>query len=288
MKKSLKFYIIIIIIIILLIPIPRHLMDGGTVEYNALTYSIIKVHKLNDNLLGSYDKGLIIKLFGHEIYKNVQNSLIDQEENSVLSIDSPLIKNLYNSVQASNDALVLKHLYTEESFDNDYILAVGMKNYLQNQNTLITTVSTNDLKKNVQAIFGKDINFHNADFYLLFDNYCGFNYDAKNEVYNIISGCDGDMFNHFYRQIDSAEKENNLIKIREKSLYVYNEWDENSSYIWIYDNLDKKNLIDSFAKNLEEDYQNYFDVYKDKASTYEYVFEKEEDNYIFKYIKRVN
>lgn len=70
MKKKL---IIILVVIILFVPIPLHLKDGGTVEYNAFTYKVSKVHKLAED--GGYEDGLTIEIFGIEIYNNVkQNS----------------------------------------------------------------------------------------------------------------------------------------------------------------------------------------------------------------------
>ena len=60
--------IVILIVIILLIPIPRHLKDGGTVQYNSILYQVEKVNNLEK------EKGTIIKILGIEIYNNVQNN----------------------------------------------------------------------------------------------------------------------------------------------------------------------------------------------------------------------
>ena len=74
MKKKILIAVIVIILLVLLIPIPMRLRDGGTIEYKALIYTISKVHKLNHNLASGYDNGLIIKIFGKEIYNNVPNN----------------------------------------------------------------------------------------------------------------------------------------------------------------------------------------------------------------------
>ena len=74
MKKKILIAVIVIILLVLLIPIPMRLKDGGTIEYKALIYTVSKVHKLNHNSASGYDNGLIIKIFGKEIYNNVPNN----------------------------------------------------------------------------------------------------------------------------------------------------------------------------------------------------------------------
>ena len=73
MKKKLKKHIIIgtvlVILAMLLIPIPRYLKDGGTVEYNALLYSVHQVHSLN--LDGGYNVGTRVRVLFWEVFDNV-------------------------------------------------------------------------------------------------------------------------------------------------------------------------------------------------------------------------
>lgn len=78
MKKFIM-ALIIIVVLILLIPIPYHLMDGGTVEYKSILYKISKVHKLipleemeEEGKIKEYDEGIIIEILGFEIYNNVK------------------------------------------------------------------------------------------------------------------------------------------------------------------------------------------------------------------------
>ncbi len=72
MKKKVIIVMVIIALMILLVPIPMHLMDGGTVEYKALTYKISTVHRLTGNLEKEYEDGMIIEILGFEIYNNVK------------------------------------------------------------------------------------------------------------------------------------------------------------------------------------------------------------------------
>ena len=63
----------VLLAIVLLIPIPLQLKDGGTVEYKALVYRVLKVHRLAPVKLGKeYEEGIIIKVLGIEVYNNVE------------------------------------------------------------------------------------------------------------------------------------------------------------------------------------------------------------------------
>ena len=101
MKKKILIAVIVIILLVLLIPIPMRLKDGGTIEYKALIYTVSKVHKLNHNSASGYDNGLIIKIFGKEIYNNVPNNtkeiyyeeISQDEENDYYKFALKLYKN---------------------------------------------------------------------------------------------------------------------------------------------------------------------------------------------------
>ena len=79
MKKKMIMLMIVVILLILLVPKARYLNDGGTVEYQALLYKFSKVSKLisieemeAEGKIKNYDKGIIIEVFGFEIFNNVE------------------------------------------------------------------------------------------------------------------------------------------------------------------------------------------------------------------------
>lgn len=74
MKKKVIIGLCILLAFVLLLPIPRHLKDGGTVEYNAILYSVQTVHTLNFDLESeqTYLEGTIIEVLGIEIFNNVK------------------------------------------------------------------------------------------------------------------------------------------------------------------------------------------------------------------------
>ena len=71
MKKRIIIYVIILLLV-LLIPIPSRLKDGGTIEYIALLYKVSKVKRFNFDSVNGYERGLIIEIFGKEIYNNIE------------------------------------------------------------------------------------------------------------------------------------------------------------------------------------------------------------------------
>lgn len=74
MKK--KAIMVVIILLILLFPIRYQLKDGGTVEYKALLYKVSKVHSLTlvEEMENGkyYNEGIVVEIFGFEIYNNVK------------------------------------------------------------------------------------------------------------------------------------------------------------------------------------------------------------------------
>lgn len=71
MKKRIKIIFIILICVILLIPIRIGYKDGGTVEYMAIAYSIIKVHSLSSEGEGFY-VGTQVRILLWKVYDDVK------------------------------------------------------------------------------------------------------------------------------------------------------------------------------------------------------------------------
>ena len=96
------------------------------------------------------------------------------------------------------------------------------------------------------------------------------------------------MYQSFVREIVSAREEGDNIIITEKSLYVYWDWDIDYSHVTIYNNVVQKEKIDEFDHDLTVELNINIDDYIDRASTYEYIFERVDDHYIFKGVKLVD
>ncbi len=64
--------ICLVFFLILSIPIPMHLKDGGSVVYRGLYYKITDVHTLVEEPGKGYEDGIIIEVFGNEVYNSVK------------------------------------------------------------------------------------------------------------------------------------------------------------------------------------------------------------------------
>lgn len=86
MKKKIILFIVIIAILVLLVPIPFKLKDGGSIEFKTLLYTITKYHRLDMESETGFQDGLGIKILGMEVYNNLNENEIHQEENKKTDI----------------------------------------------------------------------------------------------------------------------------------------------------------------------------------------------------------
>ena len=73
MKKLLT-GICIALALVLLFPFPVRQKDGGSVEWNALLYSVTDVHRINPDINGAtaFIEGTIVEILGVEVFNNVE------------------------------------------------------------------------------------------------------------------------------------------------------------------------------------------------------------------------
>lgn len=70
-KKIGRVIIIVVLVALLLFPIPIRYKDGGSVEYKAITYSVMK-HKAMNTVDGEYRVGYTVDIFGIEVFDNTR------------------------------------------------------------------------------------------------------------------------------------------------------------------------------------------------------------------------
>lgn len=116
MKKKILIIIGVIALILLLIPVPIKLKDGGSVEYTAVLYQVTDVKKLNIDSKTGYEEGIIVEIFGIEVFNNVSyDVLVD-----VVDIEGVSMEIVENSL--TNRSVVVniedlnkeKYVYSEE------------------------------------------------------------------------------------------------------------------------------------------------------------------------------
>ena len=242
--------------------------------------------------------GGIIFLVGEEKHSVEYNEVNTSIENKELDINSDLVLNLYQKANPSDDANVLKGLYENLVPPNTYVLAAGAMNYIRKnipidsemiQNHMFTTtIKESDLKSSIYEIFGS-IEYQNTDFYVLNGDYgvCGFTYQSEISSYESLNGCGGSQFESFIRKVVSARQESNFIYITEKSIYVYTDWNDYVSRKYIYNNCKQDKMLDYIETSSTENNPISLESYIDEAATYEYVFENQNCNYIFKGLRQL-
>ncbi len=192
-----------------------------------------------------------------------------------------LEEKLYQIVNPSEDYALLKYLYTNNnSFDNNYIIAVGLNNYIAKNND-VEIIKEEDIDTSIKEIFGNDIKYNHQNTYIYKENYCGLQFDKSKKEYTILQGCDGDMFHKLYRKVIDTKTSDKTIEIYEKLIFA--EWSSNFDTITIYNNNIDKKVIEILDGNKNIDINDYLD----NATTYKYTFEKDNSNYIFKSIIKV-
>lgn len=215
---------------------------------------------------------------------------LGKEENvewKILDKNSELVKELYNSVNPSNDATVLKSLYENSQITNDYIIVLGISEYLKSQQDYPNTISSFDVEKSIYHILGENIPFDHQTVLLLHGSACGYSYESDSKEYIFSSGCGGNSREFFHRIVVEAKQWKDEIQIIEKSIYEFNDWDDKISRIHIYDNYAQNNLLDYMEKDSSISYTINIEDYIEKASSYVYSFKKKDDHYIFENFKKM-
>lgn len=72
-KKIIRNIVIAVILVIFLFPIPCTMNDGGSVEYNALLYSVTNYHRitLQDDVEG-FTEGFRVEILGIKIFEKTE------------------------------------------------------------------------------------------------------------------------------------------------------------------------------------------------------------------------
>ncbi|MCI8575027.1 MAG: hypothetical protein HFI09_01000 [Bacilli bacterium] len=204
-----------------------------------------------------------------------------------IDINSDLVRDLYSSVNPSSDATIASLLYTTNPLSNEYIIDIGLMAYIKEHGKENSEViPREEVEKNIERILGQVPYVHEKVY--LFEEMCGFTYNNDKKQYEDIGGCGGNWYERIHRKIVSAKKTNNQIIITEKMIYETDDWNDTTSKRTIYSDLNKTKQLDYKELSSHISYSIELEDYIDDASTYEYVFEKKGDHYIFKQITQIN
>lgn len=222
-----------------------------------------------------------------------ENLDFDNLANGNLDINSDEVQSLYKMVNPSDDATILKGLYKNE-FSNDYILSVAISNLIWDRDLKDEEyILASDVLEYVKKIFGDEVQINHQDVKVLTTDaflrgICGYNYLPNAKLYELINGCGGNEYEFFRRQLIDAKKDGEYIYLKEKSIYFYNNWNDFVSRIYVYNDYERKGLLDYIEVDSTIDYPIVLDDYIDQASTYTYIFKKHNNRYIFEKLRREN
>lgn len=197
-----------------------------------------------------------------------------------------LVETLYKMVNPSEDGNILMEFYGHpEELQNSYILTAAIKMYIDEQKgKYVEEISQKDIENNIKKIFGENVKYKHETVYVMLDGYCMFRYNSAKNLYTVDGGCGGNANDFFYRKITNTEETDKELLIYEKSIYVYDDWEnlDEDCHITIYNNIVDKKVIKKYNQDQNEQLNISLDDYINDASTYKYIFEKNNDNYIFK------
>ncbi|MCI8575028.1 MAG: hypothetical protein HFI09_01005 [Bacilli bacterium] len=204
-----------------------------------------------------------------------------------MDINSDLIQDLYNSVNPSSDYNVASLLYTTNPLSNKYIIDIGLMAYIREHGKENSEViPKEEVEKNIERILGQVSYVHEKVF--LFEEVCAYSYNNDKKQYEVYGGCGGNWDERIHRKIVSAKKTRNQIIITEKMIYESDDWDTTTSRRTVYSDVNKTKQLDYKEVSSNGKYSIKLEDYIEDASTYEYVFEKKDDHYIFKQITQIN
>src|SRR5574344_2100076 len=167
-----------------------------------------------------------------------------------LDINSSTVQELYKMANPSDDASLLKFLYSSDELPDNYKIAMGIMAYIKDHGE-DESISSNDVSTYVKKTLG-DTSYKDQDTYIFTGDICGYFYDETTSSYSFITGCGGNEYESFYRKIVSDKKDD---------------------------------LLNYFETS--DDYTINIDDYLDSATTYEYTFVKSGNSYVFKSIKSI-
>lgn len=71
MKSGVLMVVSFLLAAVLLIPIPMRMKDGGSVEYRAILYKVVDMHRIDAQSPEGYIDGTVVEVLGMEVYRDV-------------------------------------------------------------------------------------------------------------------------------------------------------------------------------------------------------------------------
>ena len=244
----------------------------------------------------------------NDVNEQIKEPNIDtkEQELEVTEEDKVLAQELIDKFEILNSGingidpvLYEKNITLSTDLNNDIILVLALYQYKKKENPFSNldwggkgsvTVSSTKIKNYVNDIFGENFTYRNDDIPAWCFNGVNGSYDNNNDVYVFSrpeNGCGGAGIPFIINKIQNVKKYNDRIEITEKIGYI--EYYAASSCLStiLYNHPTEKVLIEKASCD-DTDIDVLFNNNLDKLTSYKWTFKKNENNYYFYSIERLN
>lgn len=268
---------------------------------------------------------IVLGLVGYIIYdkKNNKCQTVEKENKKAetinLDVTSSEVVNLYSKLDVLNSDTYVNspdyfaYLYRKdtlkpEKLPDDVIVLIGLDNALSkcgdncykemDNGSAVISISKDEVASEIKRIFG-DIEYKDTNIPKINCSIGG--YTFSNDTYNTTAyGCGNESLNNISTRIVKAEKTDKEINIYVKVAFtimnVKNggsscvEWNEMDCVenVAVYGDYNKRYLIEKTSENVFYDSDKLFELYSDKLSIFKYTFTKENNNYYFTDLNKID
>ena len=194
MRKKLTIISICFVLVLLLLPLRYPYKDGGTVEYRAVLYNVIKWHELNNNYGNGYKTGTEVHFFPANLrridyYKNT----VPQRLELYFNDDKYYASTLDYSWCNEYDNCTTTEVLLSKDIDFDDTVVKVKKNDTLNYISYATINKAVIYKGTLDNMYSQDIEF--TDEYIRMPN------ESGNYVYILNCSNDKNIVNYLFKVI---------------------------------------------------------------------------------------
>ena len=218
----------------------------------------------------SFLLALVVLFFsGYLIYISKVKSMLTLRD---INVNEPYIKEVYQNIKINNNKEEF-NFYNTQQMSNDYLLLMGL------QNSGKTQISLTELKDFLSnKVSYKTLVPHSTSSY---------DYLSDLAIFKKNNNVDTPYNYGFLKKLVSAKENETTLILTEKSVYYMYSLEDDIYTLSVYKNLTQKELLYQINTSFAIDPYLNIEAYLEDAQEYEYIFEKEKDNYLFKELKKI-
>ncbi len=217
-----------------------------------------------------------------------------KEEFVSVSVDDERVVYLYEMANPSDSLLSMQDVYKKGTFSNEFILGTAFVFYLKEHPDAVK-VSEEEIGQSIHKIFGDIVYAHDSG-NIVSPYVCSFRHNKGEKNYTYLKGCTTNDANKIYRVLVDARKSDREYILTEKLIFVKNNIEEAQlskepvATLKVYNDMNESKLLDekTFLWETEMPFEVDIHDYLENASTYEYHFVFDGENFVYKNLVRLN